>query len=228
MQRIPFQSQDCIEALTGNRYFRGLSPALIVELAGHTRLCRCQVDELLLLEGEPSRGLCILRSGRIKLFRNSTSGREMILKTLNPGDSFNEVPVFDRQGNPVSAAALEESEIWLVDADKIRDLVQTHPEAAHSIVQSLAQNLRMLVNLTMELSLFPVTSRLVSFLLAQPPDVISGAQPLRITQDELASRIGTVREVAARALKELEQAGAIQLARSRIRIADKDKLAGWK
>jgi len=101
-----------------------------------------------------------------------------------------------------------------------------YPDAARQIIINLSQNLRMLVGKVAELTFYTVTTRLARLLLKLPPDQLSG--PERLTQDDLAGRIGTVREVVARSLKELENSGAIEVQRGKIKILNQDKLLSWE
>ncbi|MDZ7843402.1 MAG: Crp/Fnr family transcriptional regulator [Anaerolineales bacterium] len=227
MNTLPSTAQERLSALRANRYFSGLDEAVLQDLTEHTHLYQFAAGENILWENEPGSDLCIIKTGRIKLFKTSPEGREITIKILEAEDSFNEVPVFDLKSNPANAAALELSQLWLVDGEAIRRLVSSHSRAALKIIDNLAQNLRALVDLAAELSFYPVTLRLVNFLLEQDPEILRGNQPLEITQDQLASRIGTVREVAARSLRELEEAGALQTSRGKIILTNVSRLREW-
>jgi CRP/FNR family transcriptional regulator len=227
MQRLSSSAEQRITALQDNRYLSGLGEAIINHLSQNTRLISYQAEEIILREGQPSKGLCIIHSGRVKIFKNSPSGREMIINVLEDGDSFNEVPVFDQQANPVNAGAVIDTKIWLIDANALRSVVADHPEAAQQIIINLSQNLRMLVGKVAELSFFTVTARLASLLRQLPAEQLSGDSSERLTQDDLASRIGTVREVVARSLKELEKTSAIEVKRGKIQILNREKLMDW-
>lgn len=79
-----------------------------------------------------------------------------------------------------------------------------------------------------ELSFYTVTTRLARLLRDIPEDQLSESGSQRLTQDDLAARIGTVREVVARSLKELEKCGAIEVNRGKITIVDKDQMIDWE
>jgi len=84
------------------------------------------------------------------------------------------------------------------------------------------------VGLAAELSFFSVTARLANLLRKIPQEHLTGGNSRRLTQDDLAARIGTVREVVARSLKELENHGAIEVNRGKITIVDRDRLIDWE
>jgi CRP/FNR family transcriptional regulator len=227
MQNIPVELQTKKQALRNNSYFSTLENEVLDELSLGMRLERFERGEVLFWEGDPCAGLYIIRGGSVKLFKTSLHGRELIIRVIEEGTTFNEVPVFDRGQNPVNAAALEESEIWVVEADAIQSAMSRHPGMCRAVVLNLTQNLRMLVGLVEELSFFQVTNRLARLISQLPPDQLTGSTNQRITQDQLAARLGTVREVVARSLRELERSGAIRVSRRGILILDADILQEW-
>ena len=144
------------------------------------------------------------------------------------GESFNEVAVFDQQENPVNVSAVLNTRVWLISADTLREIIAEHPQACQQIIINLSQNLRMLIGKVAELSFYTVTARLACLLRELPETQLSGSGSFRLTQDDMAARIGTVREVVARSLKELENVGAIDIERGKITIIDQEKLIDWE
>jgi len=228
MRRLTSTEEQRITALQNNRYLSGLDCTILTYLAQNTRLISYDAEEMIVREGQTCPGLCIVQSGRVKIFKNSPSGREMIINVIENGDSFNEVPVFDQLETPVNVGAVVDTQVWLIDTEALRNVIAEHPEAAKKIIINLSQNLRMLVGKVAELSFFNVTNRLARLLRQLSSKQLSGSSSDRLTQDDLASRIGTVREVVARSLKELENNGAINLERGKIKILDRDKLIDWE
>jgi CRP/FNR family transcriptional regulator len=214
-------------ALRENRYLKGLDSDVLVGLAENTRLLSFEGEESIIHEGQPGPGLFIIDSGSVKIYKGSPTGREMIINVLEDGDSFNEVPVFDQGENPANVEALMDTKVWLIDAKALRALISDHPGAAQQIIYNLSQNLRLMVGKVAELSFYNVTTRLARLLNDLPEEQLAGSVEGRLTQDDLAARIGTVREVAARSLKELERVGAIKIQRGKITILDRDKLNDW-
>jgi CRP-like cAMP-binding protein len=227
MRRLSSSSDQRISALQDNRYLSGQDDPILSYLAQNTRLISYEAGEMIIREGQTCQGLYIIQSGRAKIYKNSPGGREMIINVIEKGDSFNEVPVFDRMDNPANVGALVDTTIWLIDAQALRKVIREHPEAARQIILNLSQNLRMMVGKVAELSFYTVTARLARLLHQLSPEQLSAEGSERLTQDDLASRISSVREVVARSLKELEKTGAIDVQRGRIKILDRDKLIGW-
>jgi len=163
----------------------------------------------------------------VKLFKTSVRGRELIINVFEEGATFNEVPVFDRAVNPMSVAALEDCDVWVIDVETIHHILNEHPEMSRAVIKNLADNLCMLVGKVEQLSFFQVTNRLARLINQLPEEQLSGESSMRITQDQLAARLGTVREVVARSLRELERSGAILVERRTIKITDQRALEEW-
>ena len=212
---------DILQILGKSFFFSGFEDDILSRLALGTHLMAYGQGEMLFLEGEACAGLYIIQTGSVKLFKIAPSGREFILRVLEEGASFNEVPVFDGGGNPVNACALEPSQVWIVQKETILTVLAERPVLYQAIVQRLAQNLRMLVGLLEDLAFFQVTQRLARLLLQ---DAVIPEHLKNIKQDELAARLGTVREVVSRSLRELERSGAIRVERRQIHILDIEKL----
>jgi CRP-like cAMP-binding protein len=227
MERIYVAHEDKIAALQRRAYFDGLSDAILSEIAEGMRLCRFEAGEPLFWDQEPCAGLHMIRKGHVKLFKVSPQGREFVLQTLSEGTTFNEASVFDGGENPVNAAAVEESEIWIIEPDAIRAGIEVHPELACAVVRHLTQNMRMLIAKVEELSFFQVTHRLARLIEQLPPERLAGKASTRLTHDQLAAQLGTVREVVGRSLRELERSGAIKVSHGRINVVNTDILQYW-
>jgi CRP/FNR family transcriptional regulator len=227
MRILSVDREEKIEVLRENPYFRGLDDFILQELAEDTVLREYQRGEVLFWQDEPSAGLYIIRRGSVKLFKVSPKGREHIINVFEEGTSFNEVPVFDHSMNPVNVAALEDCQIWIVGASTIRRLSLEYPKMAQAVILNLCANLRMLVEKLEELSFCQVTNRLARLIIELPTEQLSGPLDQRITQDQLAARLGTVREVVARSLKDLERSGAIRVDRRCIQVMDEKVLMEW-
>jgi CRP/FNR family cyclic AMP-dependent transcriptional regulator len=179
-------------------------------------------EEIIFLEGDPCAGLCIVEEGRIKLFKVSPDGREQVVKLVKAGEFFNEVAVLDGGPNPVSAMAARESKLWIIDRDRMLELLATYSNVAVAVIETLAARARHLVSLVEDLSLRTVSGRLAKLLLTQAKE--SGEAPRRMTQQEMAARLGTVREVVGRALRTFEEEGLIRFDRHRLVILDREGL----
>lgn len=206
-------------------YFATLGAEEIKRMEKDLLECSFGKGELLFLEGEPCQGLYAVRSGQIRIFKSSSEGREQVLLIAKPGDTFNDVPVFDGGPNPASASALEPSTVCIVPKETVLSLVADCPSAL-TIIRLFAARLRHLTLLVEDLSFRHVVSRLAKTLL-ELAVVEGGPSPVpRLTQDEMAAMVGTIRDVISRALRALEKAGAIRIEGRRILVVDPEKLRG--
>ncbi len=213
-----------LDLLRGNEYFDGLNEDLLKQVAKHMQLHEFERGEALFWEGDECAGLHIITQGFVKLYRLSPQGRQYIVRVLQEGDTCNEVPTFDGGVNPVNVEALETTQVWVIQANILRELLFKHPEFSQKVIQNLSKNLRGLVRMVSELAFYQVTHRLARLLAEQSPDELGGSP---WTQEQLAARLGTVREVVARSLKELERSGAINVEKRRISILDPNILSQW-
>jgi CRP/FNR family transcriptional regulator len=206
--------------LRGVPYFARLEDDVLAEVAGLALIRRFSRGDVLFLEGERNDGLYLLRSGRVRIYKTSPEGREQVLAIVAPGESFNEVPVFDDGPNPASAQALEDSEAFLLLKGDIQGLLRRSPSFAGAVVQTFASRLRQLATLIEDLSFRHVTGRVAKIILAQD----GKSPPARLTQQEMAAMAGTAREVVGRVLKALEQEGVVRVERGRVVVLDRARL----
>lgn len=213
-----------VESLKGIPYFARLSRPDLERIRGLVFEQSFSKGQILFLEGDPCRAMYAIRSGRVKIFKTSPEGKEQVLKIIGPGETFNEVPIFDGGPNPASAQALEETTLYGLRKEDMRSLIEERPTIALAVLQVFAEKLRYFTRLVEDLSFRTVISRLAKLLFQMAEE--QGSAPLRqrLTQQELAAMVGTAREVVARALKALEAKGAIRMDRHRIVIVDKGVL----
>lgn len=198
-------------------YFRSLDDEELTRLARALIERALDKDEVVFLEGEPCAGLYLVRDGNVKIYKLSPEGREQILSYVRPGGSFNEVAVFDGGANPANAVAVEPTQVWILPRQAIMDTIQAHPQVAVAVIRNLGMRLRHLVNLVEDLSLRQVSARLAKLLLETATD----EEPRLLTQQEMASRLGTVREMIGRSLRQLEARELIRVERGKIIILDR-------
>ena len=224
MKLLTVPTSQKLQTLRKNICFEGLDESALDRVAQKMQLYLFERKEMFFLEEEKCAGLHILKKGSAKIYRLSPQGQEYIVKILTEGDTFNEVSVFGGGENPVNAAALEESRIWVIKVDILREPTLAHPIYAQKIMNNLSDNLRTLVQRVSGMAFYQVTHRLARLLNQLSEDSLSGDNASRLTQDQLAARLGSVREVIARSLKELERGGAIRVENRRIYIEDKESL----
>ena len=209
-------------------YFANLPADVLAALAAAALSRRFVRGQIVFLEGEPCAGLYIVESGLVKVLKLSPQGREQILTRLGPGQTFNEVAVLDGGPNPASAEALADTVTWVISRPDMQRLAQQYAALSWALIESIAARARHLVEMVEDLSLRSVKSRLAKLLLREAGR--AGAQAAierdqMMTQTEMAARLGTVREMVGRALRELADDGLIAMDRQRIVIVDRENLA---
>jgi len=211
-----------LDFLKGVPFFSGLGLPDLESIRGLVFEKTLERGEMVLLEGEAAEGLYLVASGVVKVFKTSAEGKEQILGIVRPGESFNDVSVFDGGPNPASAQTMGPVLLYGIRKDNMVDILRNHPQIALNVVKVLAGRVRHLLSLVEDLSFRRVIGRVAKILLEHAGDG-TGHEP-RLTQQEMAAMAGTAREMVGRSLKALEEEGAISLDRHRIIIRDKGAL----
>lgn len=180
--------------------------------------------ETIFLEGEPCHGLYVVKAGRVRVFKTSAEGKEQTLHVLGPGQSFNDVAVFDGGPNPANTVALEPTSLFVIPREDLHALIRQQPAVALAVLRIFAGRVRHLTRLVEDLSFRTVKNRLARVLLGMvdgsAPAVSGRRRTGGLTQSELAAMVGTAREMIGRALKSLEADGALRMERGRIVLTD--------
>jgi CRP-like cAMP-binding protein len=211
-----------VDFLKSSPYFSGLSSSAIDSIVKRTFEKKVGRGEIFLLEGESDEVLYFLASGAVKVFKTSAEGKEQILGIARPGDSLNDVTVFDGGPNLAAAQAMAPAVLYGVRKNNLEAIIRDYPQVAANVTRVLANRVRYLVSLVEDLSFKHVIGRIAKILLQYAGSGTETGQ--RLTQQEMAAMAGTVREVVGRSLKALEEEGAIKLDHHRIIIADREAL----
>ncbi|MHB9107629.1 MAG: Crp/Fnr family transcriptional regulator [Armatimonadota bacterium] len=204
-------------------FFAGLDEQTYDELLAGSTSRRVEKGETLFLDGEHCRGMFLVQSGVIKIYKLSESGKEQILTLARPGDAVAELPLFDGGDYPASAGALEDSVVLFVPATLVNELLEHRPQLCRSVIAALAKRLRKLVCLVEDLSLRHVRERLARLLLEEAGGKL--VFHLAFTNEELAARLGSVRDVISRTMSALQAEGLIRLEGRRVEILSPHGLA---
>lgn len=181
--------------------------------------------ELLFSEGEPCTGMHIIARGKVRIFKTSVNGREQVLAVNVPGESIAEVPVFDGGPYPASAAAIEDTEIAFISRRDFNTYCLEHPEVSLKVLTVVGARLRRLVGIIEELSFTTIRQRLIATLLklaqSEGKKTARGIEfQLPASHQELASQLGTVRELISRNLTRLQAEGLLDVDARQIVVKD--------
>ena len=175
--------------------------------------------EVIMLEGEPCLGLFVIKSGSVKLYRNSLDGEEHIVRAVTIGECFDCAPLLDKLPNPVSAQALESCTVYFIPRSHFEMMINVHPQVLLGIVSILSMRLRSFLSMAGNSSSRRVSSRLAKLLLQlserqDDTQVLSPSPPLN--QQHLACMLGCSRQVVNGSLQKLSRDGIIRKERRRI------------
>jgi CRP/FNR family transcriptional regulator len=210
-----------VTVMAKSALFQNLPKSTVVELAAHSVERKIRQGQILFTANEPATGLYIVLSGSVRAFRENVEGREQTIHVERAGGILAEVPVFDGGPYPSTAIADEDSEVLFLATDDVRRFMLAHPEAALTALANMAKKLRVVASLAEQLALKDVSQRLATLLLTEArlasPTLRDGVSfSLPLSHIQLASRLGSVREVVTRALHKLAQNGVIETRGHRI------------
>ena len=221
-----------IDALKRTELFRNLDDAALRALASRAVEKRLERDEVLFIAGEPAKGLYVIADGSVRAFRTGMDGREQVIHVEKAVTTIAEVPVFDDGNYPSTVAAEEPTTVYFIHKSDIRSLSIKHPELALAAAKLLAGRLRKCAELVETLSLREVGQRVAKVLLQEAssrgvttPGGVKFKQSL--THNQLAARIGTVREVVTRAITRLQSQGLVEIEGKKITIPDTEALKSY-
>lgn len=205
--------------------FSGLIESEMEFIARRVTTRKYSPGQIVFSEGDPCSGLFVVASGQIRIFKTSANGREQVLSIDGPGSSVAELPVFDGGNYPASVAAMDEVVLLFVSKQDFQELCLTHPQVALKVLRVVGARLRRLVGIIEELSFTTVRHRLAALLLR-----LADREGKRVgdniiftlpgSNQEIASQIGTVRELVSRNLSRLQAEEVIDIDDRKVTIRD--------
>ncbi len=214
--------------LSQNPHFNNLSAEALDAIIDVAIPRRFEAGQIIYLEGEPANFVYLLENGWVKSTRMTPEGREQGLLFLQPVDIFGDIAVFSGTTYPGTTTALESVDVWVLPAESLLLLVNRYPDLALSIIHKLSERVLHYIGLVEDLSLRSVEARLASTMLRNAElknhELIVPRRKWA-TFDEMAVRLGTVRDVLSRTMKTLETEGYIRVEKQIIVILDPKGLA---
>jgi CRP/FNR family transcriptional regulator len=218
-----------MDVLAKSAWFQNLPENALAGLAAQGRERKLQRGQILFTANEPAEGLYVVLSGSVRAFRENVDGREQTIHVESVGGILAEVPVFDGGPYPSTTMAEEDSELLFLAKEDVRRFLLQYPEAALTALAILSKKLRTVASLAEQLALKDVTQRLATLLLQEAQRKTLKLQdgvsfPLPLSHTQLASRLGSVREVVTRSLQKLVQQDIVATRGHRIFILDLEAL----
>ncbi len=161
-------------------------------------------------EGEPSQSLYILLSGRAKVQRSDSEGKEVILAVLGSGDFFGEMSLIDEAPRSASVITLESCDFMSINKDAFRAMLTQSPEMSMAVMKGMVRRLREADKKIETLALLDVYGRVARVLL-DFSEMVNGERVVKnkLPRQEIAKMIGASREMVSRVMKGLEIDGYI-------------------
>jgi len=223
-------NMDKIAALRRAMLFSELDDTALRSIAERAVTRYFRKDEVLFIAGEKAEGLYVIVSGSVRAFRDSVDGREQVIHVERAGGTVAEVPMFDDGNYPSTVAAEEETAALFLDKRDVRQLCLEHPEITLAALRVLARRLRRCAELVETLSLKEVGQRVARFVLSEARR--NGQQTnqgvvvtLTQTNQQIAARVGSVRDVVSRAISRLQNDGLIVVEDRKLTIPDVSALS---
>jgi CRP/FNR family transcriptional regulator len=223
---------DKVAALRRTALFGELGDSELSALSARAVEQRLDRNETLFLAGDAARGMYVIVEGSVRAYRVGPDGREQVIHVEQAGAVIGDLPVFDQGTYPSNVAGEEPTTLLFIDRGDVQRLCLAHPQISLAALKTLARRLRNCAALVETLSLHDVDRRLARLLLeeARQHGTRKGKRvdiEITLTHQQIAARIGSVREVVSRAFGRLQQAGYVAVDGRRVAILDEPAFKTW-
>ncbi|MEE4245318.1 MAG: Crp/Fnr family transcriptional regulator [Kangiellaceae bacterium] len=192
--------------------FSDLQPELITDVAQRLHYRQFPKKTQIVLEGDPSHSMYFILDGRVKVYLDDDSGKEIVVNIHEKGEFFGELGLIEGIERTASVISLEECRLGILNEQDFNFLIDQYPEFSRKLMHNIVSRLREATETIRKLGLMDVYRRIaVTFLnLAEEFD---GKWIIRekLTQQNIASRVGASREMVARILKDLRTGNYISM-----------------
>lgn len=217
------------EALTLIPYFSGLKEEIICSILEYSHNKKLLRGERLFMSDDACTGLYIIKEGLIEISQVGEDGKKIVLHHAGKGAFLGDTILFNEGKYEANAYALRDTELLSIEKKGFENLIYSYPEIGIRMLVDFGTRIKRLKAFAAEIALKDVRERIVKLLLELVRDGASDARPIVLTniptQDEMAFRIGTVREVLCRELHKLEKTNLVKVKRGEVIIYDIEKLS---
>jgi CRP-like cAMP-binding protein len=217
------------DVLRRSTIFRRLSPEDRHRLASLAVARTFEKGDMIFNEGDPSDVMYTVVTGRVKVFKMTPRGTDVILEIFGPGDPVGAVAVYESRPYPASAVALEATTCLVVPRREFFSLLETYPTLVRGLLVGLTHRIVELTNRIMELSGGRIEARLARFLLKLADDM---GQPrnggtfigMPLSRQELADMTGTTIETCIRIMSRWGKQDLVRTEKDGFFIVDRSAL----
>lgn len=218
-------SQLSLQALSAIDLFAVLPPVEREHLAKMSVIRRFEAKESLFEEGQPCEGVWIVASGSVRIYKFTPGGRQIVLAVQEAPATVAEVPVFDGGPYPATVITQEPCEAMLIRKDDFIACCRRNPELTLKFLSVFSARLRHLVGFVERITFGSIRQRLAVAVLEMADAAGTASFAMPETHEDLANRLGTVREVVSRNLGRFQSEGLIRLHRRDLQILNRAGLA---
>ena len=209
--------------------FNELSELELASIAANVISNSYKAGQVIFSEGDKGSDLLVVEEGCVRVVKTAPNGRQQLISIERAGSSLGEVSAFDGGPYSTTAIAIDSVVLLRISGGQFRGLCLSHPEVALKVIRVLGHRLRQLRRLVEELSFATVRDRLISHLLRLAdergvPQAGGIEISLEENNEELAARLGTVRELVSRNLGRLHGEGLILMRKRAVTISDLERL----
>lgn len=192
--------------------FSGLNEAELAQVSQHSVTRTYPRNTVIINEGDTAESLYVIVKGKVKVFLTDDTGKEVVINCQGPGEYFGEVALIDDAQRSASVMTLESSSFSVISKQSFRELLSRNPNIALSLIRDLTQRVRVLTDNVKSLALLDVYGRVAKTLLSLASEQ-DGRLLIeeKLTQQDIANRVGASREMVSRILKDLTAGGYIQM-----------------
>jgi len=175
-------------------------------------------NTVIVSEGDETDSLYVILSGRVKVYVSDEDGKEIVLTTQETGEYFGEM-VLDEGPRSASVMTLEPSKFAIVPKSQFKAFLLDNPQFATDLIEKLIHRVRALTENVKSLALMDVYGRVARLLLELAREHDGKLEvDEKLTQQDIADRVGASREMISKILKDLADGGYISVAQKRITI----------
>ena len=202
-------------ALLRSHYlFSGAEPQVVERLARHGLKIKKKKGESLFQKGDPGDALYGIFEGKVAIATRISSGKEIFLNILEPGDFFGEIAFLDGLPRTAGATAFEDCTLLKVDRRDLLPILEQEPRLLQRFVELLCERIRWTSDLIEEAAFMHLRARLakrfVSFAIGYGHDEERGIRiDLKLSQARIGQMMGVSREAVNKELREWEESGWI-------------------
>jgi len=209
--------------------FAGLKEEELKKIRAIASLRQVGKKKVLFSEGEEAKGFYVILSGKVKIYKVSSEGKEQILHIVSAPDAFAEAALFLEGIYPAFAETLSDTQLLFFPKRDFIQLIQKNPQLSINMIVTLSHYLKRFALLIEELSLKEVSSRMAKYLIDLSLKFSKeGKSPkeveLDLSKTQLASKLGTISETLSRTLAKMKTKGIIDVKKNKILILNREVL----